>query len=565
MLKKPEDITVFLTIFPYWDPMIPPMGITSMKQYLQQFGYRVITEDLIVKKECLDFYTKYFDILSKNIPEEKQGNFRNIGHDVLQNQLMAHINYTNKVNYYELFKELIYQHYYHIVNDKCIEELSDLTDEFYSMLKEYFISRVEALQPDVIGATFYKCTVPVTLYMFKAVREKFPHIKLIAGGGTFNESHAPDSPSFDKLLEYSKDYVDHYFLGEGELLLLKYLEEKLPAKQRVYTKDDIDGKILGFYEKQIPDFSDLNLGVYPCMAATSSTSCIYNCSFCVSKKVNGEYRKKDPSLVVEQMTQLYKQHGHQLFFMTDSLINPVITDLASEFIKANIALYYDAYFKVDDQSADINNTLLWRRGGLYRVRLGTESGSQRILNEMNKLITPDQIRATVKALAYAGVKVTTYWVIGHPGETEDDFQQTLDLIEELKSDIYQAECNYFLYHYSKQAKGDEWAMYRMPLYSDQIDDMLIFKHWTLDLYPLREEAFRRVHRFEAHCRKLGIPNPYSLSEYYSADKRWSELHKNAAPSLAAFRNFGHYIDECKHIKPVEHSVVSNNYKVDFTF
>lgn len=565
MLKKPEDITVFLTIFPYWDPMIPPMGITSLKQYLQQFGYKVVTEDLIVKKECLDFYTKYFDILAKNIPEEKQGNFRNIGHDVLQNQLMAHINYTNKANYYELFKELIYQHYYHRVNDDCIEEMSNLTDEFYSMLKEYFIKRVETIKPDVIGATFYKCTVPVTLYIFKEVRKKFPHIKLLAGGGTFNESHAPDSPSFDGLLDYSKEYVDHYFLGQGELLILKYLKGELPEKQRVYTRDDIGGEILGFNEQSIPDFSDLNLAVYPCMAATSSSSCIYNCSFCVSKKVNGEYRKKESKLVVEQMTQLYKQHGHQLFFMTDSLINPVITDLANEFINSNIALYYDAYFKVDDQSADINNTLLWRKGGLYRVRLGTESGSQKILDEMSKLITPDQIRATVKALAYAGVKVTTYWVIGHPGETEDDFQQTLDLIEELRNDIYQAECNYFLYHYSKQAKGDEWAKHRMPLYSDQINDMLIFKHWTLDLYPLREEAFKRVHRFEAHCRRLGIPNPYSLSEYYLADKRWSELHKNAAPPLAAFRNFGHYIDECKHIKQVDYSSVSNNYKVDFTF
>ena len=83
MKKEPKNTKIFLTIFPYWDPMIPPMGITSLKQYIQQYGYNVITEDLIVKKECLDFYTEYFRILGRNIPYEKQGNFRNIGHDVL--------------------------------------------------------------------------------------------------------------------------------------------------------------------------------------------------------------------------------------------------------------------------------------------------------------------------------------------------------------------------------------------------------------------------------------------------------------------------------------------------
>lgn len=278
---------------------------------------------------------------------------------------MAHVNYTSKKDYVELTIDLVYKHYYHVIDKFCVNELIDLLDEFYEMLQKYFLKRVEEEKPDVIGSILYKCTIPVTLFMFKKVREKYPYIKLIAGGGTFNESHSPDSPSFDRLLSYTEEFVDHYFLGQGELLLLKYLRGELDDNQRVYTREDVGGKILGFHEQEVPDFSNLNLDVYPCMAATSSASCIYDCSFCVSKKVNGDYRKKDPKLLVEQMIDLYKIHGHQLFFMTDSLINPVVTELAKEFIKSDISLYYDAYFKVDNASADINNTLLWRRGGLY--------------------------------------------------------------------------------------------------------------------------------------------------------------------------------------------------------
>jgi radical SAM superfamily enzyme YgiQ (UPF0313 family) len=248
------------------------------------------------------------------------------------------------------------------------------------------------------------------------------------GGGTFNETHAPDSPNFQALLDATAGCLDKIILGQGELLFLKYLWGELPESQRVYTKADIDGKILDFHEQELPDFSDLDMGKYPYLAATASASCKYGCSFCVARKVGGEYRAKNPIQTVDEMIIMYRKYGHQLFFMTDSLINPVVTDLANEFIKSGVSLYYDAYFKVDEPSGDIRNTILWRRGGLYRVRLGTESGSQRILDAMDKRITVDQIKATVSALAYAGIKTTTYWVIGHPGETEADFQQTLDLV-----------------------------------------------------------------------------------------------------------------------------------------
>lgn len=564
-MKKTHSKKILLTILPYWDPMIPPMGISSLKRYLEDNGHIAKTVDLVVKKECLDFYNDYFDVLQSYIPSEKHGNFRNIGHDVLQNHMMAYMNYDNEEKYKELVEILIYLHYYHKVDETCINKMNKIMQDYFIMLEKFFRELLDEFNPDVLGVTAYKCTLPSSLFVAKLAKSYNPNIKTIMGGGTFNESHAPDSPSFDALLEYSKDYLDKVILGQGELLFLKYLNGELSEEKRVYSKDDIGGRILGFHELEIPDFSDLDLSKYPCMSATASASCIYNCSFCVAKKVNGEYRKNDPKRVVDSMCRLYEMHKHQLFFMTDSLINPVVTNLAKEFIKSDTSLYYDAYFKVDNEAADINNTLLWRKGGLYRVRLGTESGSLKILNEMNKGITPEQIKNTVKGLAYAGIKVTTYWVIGHPDETEEDFQATLDLIEELKDDIYQAECNYFLYHYSKQGKEDEWSKHRMPLYPEWADKMLVFKYWTLNKYPLREETFNRVHRFEAHCRKLGIPNPYSLNEYYEADIRWKSLHQNAVPPLADLLQFGKYVDECKQIDSVSWAEEYNEEEVDFNF
>ena len=107
-MKQPVK-KILLAILPYWDPMIPPMGITCLKAFLQEHGFIVKTVDLIVKKESLDFYNNYFETLKKCIPEEKRGNFNNIGHDVLQSHMMAHWHYKDKNQYMELVKKLIHE------------------------------------------------------------------------------------------------------------------------------------------------------------------------------------------------------------------------------------------------------------------------------------------------------------------------------------------------------------------------------------------------------------------------------------------------------------------------
>ncbi|UCH92159.1 MAG: radical SAM protein [Candidatus Aminicenantes bacterium] len=539
---------ILLAILPYWDPMIPPMGISTLKAFLQKQGYIVKTVDLIVKDECLDFYRDYFDVLKKHIPRKKWGNFNNIGHDVLQSHLMAYWNHQDEDKYVEAVKILVYKSYYENIETSAVHELNRIMAVFYTMLEKYFIQQLDKEKPDVVGVTAYKCTIATSMFVLRLTKQRYPHIKTLMGGGTFNETHAPDSPNFKILLEATKDYLDKIILGQGEMLFLQYLRGELPETQRVYTKDDIGGKFLDFHEIDLPDFSDLDLSKYPYLGATASVSCPYQCSFCVTSKVAGKFRLKNPTQTVDEMIKMYKKYGHQLFFMTDSLLNPAATDLANEFVKSGISLYYDAYFRVDEPSADIRNTLLWRRGGLYRVRLGTESGSQPILDEMDKRITVDQIKASISALAYAGIKTTTYWVIGHPGETEEDFQQTLDLIEELKDDIFQAECNYFLVHYSRQAKANDWRDYIQLLYPEEVSNMVLFQYYTPGIAPLREEAFRRMHRFEAHCRKLGIPNPYSLNEHLEADKRWKKLHENAVPGMLDLIGEKNYIDENQKIK-----------------
>ncbi len=542
-LVKQEKI--LLAVTPFWDPLIPPQGIASLKGFLQKHGFQVKAVDTNVESQFMDMYNKYFKILRKYVPEKQWGNFYSIGHFVLQNQLMAHFNHDNneEEKYIELIKILVYKTFYIQFDDSRALELKDTLKELYSRLENFFTGLVEKEEPGVLGLTLNTGTFPASLFVFKTIKEKYPHIKTVAGGNIFADQLALGSPNYEYFLERTATYIDKVILGQGELLLLEYLRGQLPASKRVYTKAVINGKTLGFSDLDTPVLDDYNIAAYPYMAAAGSASCKYQCSFCNSAKYWGEYRMKNPVQTVREMIALYSKYKSQLFFMLDSMLNPIIDEFSHEIIKAGVPLYWDGYFRVDENCGYVENTLYWRQAGFYRARIGVESGSQHILDLIGKDITIAQTKAAIMSLAYAGIKTTTYWVIGHPGETEEDFQQTLALLDELKNDIWQAECAQFDYYYDGQSKSQEWADKRILLYPPWAKKMLISQGYILDCPPSREETYERLFRFVRHCKKVGVPNPYSLPEIHKADERWKKLHKNAVPAMLDFKNKKAIVDE----------------------
>lgn len=549
--EKGKREKIVLTMMPYWTPLIPPQGISMLKTFLQDYGYIVKCLDPNVEEVFKELYYGYFNAMRSMIPEEKHGNFFNIGHDILQNHMMAAIKYTDEKEYEELIKVLVYKTYYSEITSIQSQMLIKIMKDFYIALERYTIEFLDKEKPDVLGFSLLKGNVPASIFAARLAKKISPGIRVVGGGGTFSDSHVMGSPSFEAFIEETRDCFDKIMVaGQGELLFLRYLEGDFPEEQRVITLKDIDNEKIPFCKLKVSDLSDLNVIYYPYLAATGSSSCPNKCSFCNASKFWGEYNTKDVKQTVDEMITQYKKYGNQLFFMTDSLLNPIIGDLAKEFIGRDIALYYDCYFRIDNPSSFIDNTLLWRKGGMYRARIGVESGSQHVLDMMHKGITVEETKKSITALAYAGIKTTAYIVIGHPGETEEDFQMTLDLLAELKNELWQAECNPFYYHYSGQFDSDEWACKRQLLYPEKAKKMLVFDTWTLDMYPNREIRYDRMYRFVEHCKKLGIPNPYTASEIYEADERWKRLHRNAVPSVMEFKNNGCYIDDTKNVKKI---------------
>lgn len=561
--NSPENPKILLGLLPFWTPWIPPTGIAQLKRFLQGYGYKVKTVDATVEKDFKAIYDKYFNRLKQFVPENKQGNFYNIGHDLLQNHMMAHFQHENESEYLELVRILIYKIYYCEFEKDQIQEFNSIIQEFYHRLERYLLNVLEIEQPGVFGLTVYCHNLPASLFAFKLCREKYPHIKTVMGGGIFVEQLSNGSANWELFLKKTP-YLDRIMIGQGEKIFLKFLRGQLEPGKRIYTIEDTGENPIPAHELELPDFSDFNLEYYSGLGAFGSISCPFQCRFCSQTLFFGDYQKKDPRQTIKQMINLYEQYHFRYFSMTDSLLNPIISSLADEFIKMPFTLYWEGGLRVGESVCDAEQPFHWRRGGFYKAMIGIESGSQHVLELIGKKITVQQSKDSLFNLASAGIKTTTYWIVGFPGETEADFQQTLDFLEEVKDYVYEAECHPFQY-LTDQVNSKDWGSKSVLLYPAEAKDMLVVQTWIVDCDPPREEIYRRLNRFILQCKKLGIPNPYSTLDIYHADLRWKKLQHNAVPPLIDIKSNKVPIDESKHIKREYMAPKTQSEEGDFLF
>lgn len=556
---EPTNKKVLLLLLPFWTPLIPPLGLTCLKAHVEPHGFDTKTIDANSKQEFWQLHHDYMDVLKKMIPKNKVGNFINVGDNVVRNHLMIHINKKDEKEYLELLKIIVQKQYYVDLEENQLLSLVALMDKFYSILHSFILDEVKSFNPDIVGLSVFTGNLAPSLFAFEMIKKINPAIKTIMGGGVFASDLATDTEDYDRFINKSEN-IDCIIIGEGEELFLRYIKGELESK-KVYTISDLNNsKKFELKDAKLPDFSDLNLENYIYLSNYTSRSCPFQCSFCTETVHWGAYRKKTGVQIANELIEMRGKYNRQLFLFGDSLINIVVTDLSKELIARKESIYWDGYLRADPPVCDVKNTQLWRNGGMYRARLGVESGSDKMLKLMNKKISAEQIKNAIYSLASVGIKTTTLWLVGHPEETEEDFMDTLNLIEEMADFIYEAEISPFRYFISGQVESTVWNSNHgcEKLYPEKYDDLLMVQTYDLvGVEPSREVVYERLNRIRQHIEKLGIPNPYVLNEVIEADKRWALLHSNAVPSVLDLMS-NNFVENIE----ISNSVIKNQSIVD---
>lgn len=177
-----------------------------------------------------------------------------------------------------------------------------------------------------------------------------------------------------------------------------------------------------------------------CYMVMSSRGCPFRCTFCLWVPVmfNNKVRLRSVDKVLDEVLHVKNHYGAKEIFFHDDTVNISVKrmeELAQAFIDRKADIPWIANMRADQSTAGMYK--LMKKAGCHKVLIGVESGSQALLDAIQKKITIEQIRASVAYAREAGITTHCTFLLGIPGETHATLTQTSRFMRELKPDDIQ--------------------------------------------------------------------------------------------------------------------------------
>lgn len=302
------------------------------------------------------------------------------------------------------------------------------------------------LKPNFVGIT---ATTPLIMKaykiaeMIKGIDEK---IVVIAGG-----PHA--SALTEDVLKESR--IDCVVSGEGDFVLSAIVErgfsdtisnitykingQIIRSKIQNYYTQDLDSLPFPAYELfDIKKYSQplISSRKSPLGYIETSRGCYARCVFC-NKNIHGfKVRMKSPLRVVEEMTRMLKLGFRELHIIDDIFTADMgrAYSICEEILKRRLRFPWYPRGGIRVEKVSLELLKIMKKAGCYRIPFGIESGSQRIIDVINKKITIEQAEKAVNLAKKAGLETECYFMLGNPTEREDDIKKSIDFAIKLNPD-----------------------------------------------------------------------------------------------------------------------------------
>ena len=289
------------------------------------------------------------------------------------------------------------------------------------------------------------------------IKNRLSDIPLILGGPCTTTLHT-------KILENTK--ADYAVIGEGEATsvnLIRAIEKNQPLKNVngiVYRKknkivttkpqrpiknlDEIPfpARHLLDMEKYIYDYLKtigIKIDDYEKIRSTtilSSRGCPYQCIFCDKGIWGYEWRARSPKNIIDEIIFLKEKYKINCIWFNDDtfVINKKRLEEFSKLMEDLDVIWFCHGRANLMQSKDI--FIKMRKGNCRVIAYGIESGDQKMLDSMKKMITIEQIKNAVKYAKEVDIKVGGFFILGMPRETKKTINKTFSFARELKLDYY---------------------------------------------------------------------------------------------------------------------------------
>lgn len=338
-----------------------------------------------------------------------------------------------------------------------------------------FAATLDRERPPVVGIAVNLMTKRNALTMIAIAKQK--GAKVVIGG--------PDPPHH--AAAYLKAGADVVVIGEGEQTL-EELIGVLRSRGDLAAVNGIvfmsaDGAMVRTPPRSLlpdldrqpyPDRDAIDLPRYlgawrqrhgvGTVSLITARGCPYTCTWC-SRSVFGEtHRRRSVTNVADEAEAIVDRYRPERLWYADDVfaIHRTWTiNYAAELERRRLRMPFECISRaerIDDDVADALQSL-----GCFRVWIGSESGSQRVLDAMKRKVSVGQVHDAAQRLRRRGIEVGMFIMLGYDGERAEDLQATVDHLKRTAPDI-------FLTTVSYPIKGTP--------YYDQVADRLVPQEWA---------------------------------------------------------------------------------------
>lgn len=308
-----------------------------------------------------------------------------------------------------------------------------------------FLERLAEIGPDILGLSATTLSITYAAKIAEAAKQFASGLFVIIGG-----PHISAVP-IETMERFS--VFDIAVVGEGEETILELLsalsgEKPLSAVAGIVYRNTsglqmnprrpflkaLDllprpawDMLEGFPQRFSPPvFKTRRL---PAASLVTSRGCPNRCIFCDRSVFGASCHAFSAGYVVEVMVELYEKFGVREFsFEDDTFITfqARLLEICQRLIDLKLDISWSCLGRVNQVTAE--NLRMMKRAGCWQISFGIESGSQEVLEKIQKKVTLQQIRRALQLSRNAGLLNKGFFIVGHPGETRESLQLTYDFI-----------------------------------------------------------------------------------------------------------------------------------------
>lgn len=306
-----------------------------------------------------------------------------------------------------------YQDQYSPVKSGDLLKVCELFREhlFYPLYETAITAAIDQNQPDYIGISLsYLSQAVASFSLIGFLKARYPSIKIILGGGLVT------SWMRSSLWRNPFQGLVHCVSGPGEQPLLDILGGESTGSPAPPVYDCTDYLAPGFI-----------------LPYAASSGCYWNkCLFCPETAEDNPYIPVGTEQVLGELIPLVQQHKPVLVHFLDNAVRP---SLMQALCDEKLGAPWYGFARASQQLADPGFCHALRRSGCLMLKLGLESGSQDVLDAMEKGIDLSMVSKVLKNLREAGIMTYVYLLFGTPSEDEVRARKTLAFVVDHHAEI----------------------------------------------------------------------------------------------------------------------------------